>query len=421
MKILWIVNTIFPYPASQIGQDKNCFGGWLNGLADKLKDNENIKLAIATVYNGKDIKKFDDGKIIYYLIPGAPALKYNSKLEAYWKNVNSDFQPDLVHIHGTEFAHGLAFRRACPKTTVVTSIQGLVSKIATVYYAGLARSEIMKNITIRDVIRKDSIFAQKKKFAKRGQNEIEIIKKSDAIIGRTTWDYANVKALDKNARYFSVNETLREEFYDNSKWDINNIERHSILFSQASYPIKGLHVLLDSINLLKEKYPNIKVYVAGYNLTNKQDIKSRIKTSGYSQIIKNKIRQYKIEKNVIFTGELSGEQMRKMYLKVNAFVLSSIIENESNSLSEAAILGLPTISSYVGGIPDRIVNMKNGLLYPFTETAMLANCIEKIFDNDELAIKLGQNAMEDYKKILNPENNVKQIIKIYNEMINKEL
>ena len=65
--------------------------------------------------------------------------------------------------------------------------------------------------------------------------------------------------------------------------------------------------------------------------------------------------------------------------------------------------------------------MKNGLLYPFTETAMLANCIEKIFDNDELAIKLGQNAMEDYKKILNPENNVKQIIKIYNEMINKEL
>ena len=51
MKILWIVNTIFPYPASKIGQEKCCYGGWLNGLANMLKDNNDIKLAIAAVYN----------------------------------------------------------------------------------------------------------------------------------------------------------------------------------------------------------------------------------------------------------------------------------------------------------------------------------------------------------------------------------
>ena len=32
MKILWIVNTIFPYPAEKIGVKENNFGGWLNGL-----------------------------------------------------------------------------------------------------------------------------------------------------------------------------------------------------------------------------------------------------------------------------------------------------------------------------------------------------------------------------------------------------
>ena len=37
MKILWIVNTIFPYPAKQIGLKEDCFGGWLNGLADEIK------------------------------------------------------------------------------------------------------------------------------------------------------------------------------------------------------------------------------------------------------------------------------------------------------------------------------------------------------------------------------------------------
>lgn len=417
MRILWIVNTIFPYPASQIGQEKCCFGGWLNGLANKIKENKEINLAIATVYNGKDIKKFEDGVITYYLIPGLPAIKYNSKLEAYWEKVNNEFKPDLVHIHGTEFAHGLSFKKACPNVKVITSIQGLTSVIAKVYYAGLDTQEILKNITFRDLLRHDSIFQQKRKFANRGKNEIELIKKSDAIIGRTTWDYANIKEIDANAKYFSVNEILREEFYDKSEWNIDKIERHSIFVSQASYPIKGFHMILDSIYILKDKYPDIKVYVSGYNLIASQGLTNKIKTAGYSKIIRKKIRQYKLENNIIFTGNLNAEDMKKMFLKANVFISSSIIENESNSLSEAAILGLPTISSYVGGIPDRIVNNENGLLYPFTETAMLANCIETIFNNDKFATSLGSNAREYYKKILNPENNVNQIIEIYKKMI----
>lgn len=419
MKILWIVNTIFPYPASQIGQEKCCFGGWLNGLAGRLKDEKEVELAVATVYNGKEIKKYDDGKIIYYLVPGLPTIKYNSKLEAYWKEVNNEFKPDLVHIHGTEFAHGLSFKKACPNVKVITSIQGLTSAIAKVYYAGLDTQEILKNITFRDLLRHDSIFQQKRKFTQRGKNEIELIKKSDAIIGRTTWDYANVKAIDKNIQYFHVNEILREEFYDNSSWDISKIERHSIFISQASYPIKGFHKVLDSINILKKKYVDIKVYVAGYNIMNLQNLKDRIRIAGYGKIIREKIKKYKLENNVVFTGELDAEKMKKMFLKVNAFISSSVIENESNSVSEAAILGTPIISSYVGGIPDRIVNKENGFLYPFTETAMLANYIEEVFDNDKLAIELGKKARESYKTILNPENNANQIIKIYNEIIKK--
>lgn len=53
MKILWIVNTIFPYPAKKLGMTETPFGGWLNGLVDTLKEENNIELAIATVYDGK--------------------------------------------------------------------------------------------------------------------------------------------------------------------------------------------------------------------------------------------------------------------------------------------------------------------------------------------------------------------------------
>lgn len=109
MKILWIVNTIFSYPAKQLEINDTCFGGWLNGLSDNIVKSENIDLAIATVYNGKDIKEYFDGKIRYFLIPGAPALKYDKKLEEYWKIINDKFNPDLVHIHGTEYSHRTCF------------------------------------------------------------------------------------------------------------------------------------------------------------------------------------------------------------------------------------------------------------------------------------------------------------------------
>ena len=62
MKILWIVNTIFPYPSQQLGMKKNPFGGWLIGLANKCIQEENIELAIATVYSGSDFKEFKDEK-----------------------------------------------------------------------------------------------------------------------------------------------------------------------------------------------------------------------------------------------------------------------------------------------------------------------------------------------------------------------
>lgn len=418
MKILWIVNTIFPYPARKIGQEKCCFGGWLNGLANMLKDNNDIKLAIATVYNGVDIKKFDDGKIIYYLIPGAPALKYNSNLEKYWKIVNEEFKPDLVHIHGTEFAHGLAFINVCTNVKTVTSIQGLTSAIAKVYYAGLHTSEILKNVTFRDIIKQDNIFQQKKKFTKRGKNEIELIKKTDAIIGRTIWDYANTKAINPEESYFVGNETLRTGFYG-KEWNLENIERHSIFTSQASYPIKGLHFLLQAIYILKQKYPDIKLYIAGNNIIDTSTFTRKIKISGYAKIIRKLIKKYNLEDQVVFTGILSEEKMIEQYLKSNVFVLPSVIENSSNSLGEAMILGMPCVATNTGGTMDILEHKKEGFLYPYTEPAMCAEYISRYFEDDKLCIEYGRKAREKALSRHNAENNANQIIKIYNEIIKK--
>lgn len=420
MKILWIVNTIFPYPAEQIGIKKSCFGGWLNSLANNLILNKEIELAVATTYKGKKMKKYFDGRIIYYLIPGGETTKYNKKQEYYWKEIKKDFIPNLVHLHGTEFAHGLAFLNACPEVKSIVSIQGLIHRYQDVYLGNMDFKDIIKNITFRNIITRNSSIKQKKKFEKRGKIEKEIIKKANIILGRTIWDYANTKAINPNEQYYISNETLREKFYKN-KWNIENIEKHTVFCSQASYPIKGGHYLIETINILKQKYHDIKLYIAGSNILDNSSLFSKLKRTGYAKYLKKLIKKYGLQENIIFTGLLTEEQMIQRLLKTNVFVLPSVIENSSNSLGEAMLLGMPCVATNTGGTMDILEHKKEGYLYPYTEPAMGAEYIARFFENKELSIEMGNNARKKALIRHNPEKNVEKIIEIYIKVIKGEI
>ena len=412
MKILWIVNTIFPYPAEQLKIQKTAFGGWLNGLAEQLKNQKDIELGIATVYNGNEIKKYYDGRVTYYLMPGAPAIKYNKHLNKYARIILEDFTPEILHIHGTEYAHGLAFINVCnEKTKKVVSIQGLVSCIEKVYLASIPYKEILKNITLRDILKQDNLFQQKNKFRVRGTNEIEIIKKTDAVIGRTTWDYANTKEINLKEKYYHNDEILRQSFYTD-EWNVEKCEKYTLFCSQAGYPIKGVHFLLKTVAILKQEYPKIKLLIGGENIVNKG-----IRTTGYAKYLLKLINKYKISKNIIFTGVLSETEMKEKMLKSHIFVLPSAIENSSNSLGEAMILGMPCVASNTGGTMDMLEHKKEGFLYPYTEPAVCAKYISNLFENDALCITIGKNARKTAQKRHDPNENVRKYIELYEEMI----
>lgn len=415
MKILWIVNIIFPYPALKINKSKNVTLGWLYGLYDTLIKNKKINLAIVATYDGKEFQKFeDDNGTIYYLLPCKNQLKYDKKLKKYWRKVVDDFKPDLAHIHGSEYAHALPFIEECPKIKTVTSIQGLCSVYAKMYYANIDFKNLLFGISFRDLIKFDNIFKQKKIFEKRGNNEINLLKKSDYLIGRTTWDYANAKAITGVDKYFFCNESLRDDFYNN-QWNIANIEKNTIFVTQAYYPIKGFHFMIEALKILKNKYPNIKCYVSGYNIFENKSIK----LTSYAKYIMKKIKQYNLSDNIKFLGLLDTKEMINYLKKANVFVQPSVIENSPNSLGEAMLLGMPCVSSNVGGVSDLLIHKKEGFTYPYSEPAMLAYYIEKIFEDDSLAIELGKNAHIHAVKTHNREINSESTIKIYKEICNK--
>jgi glycosyltransferase involved in cell wall biosynthesis len=272
--------------------------------------------------------------------------------------------------------------------------------------------KVQSRFTFRDIVKLDNLKQQQRKFVKRGQLEIEALQKVKYVIGRTTWDKACTSQINPNAQYYLCNETLRDEFYKHC-WDINRCEKHSIFVSQGSYPLKGLHFMLEAMPLVLKQFPDTKLYVGGQEIIKSNNIKDKLKISSYSKYIKELIRKNHLEKHIEFTGLLNEKKMCERYLQSNVFVSPSSIENSPNSLGEAMILGVPCVASYVGGVSDMLRQNEEGFIYQADAPYMMAYYICEIFGNEELALKFSKNAREHALSTHGREENTKRLMEIY--------
>jgi glycosyltransferase involved in cell wall biosynthesis len=414
MKVLWISNVLFPDVCKELGISAPVIAGWMHsGAKALLNENETIELAVATLYKGKKLKSMHLNGIYYFLIPIVGQNKeYEPGLEPYWKSVQNQFEPDVVHIHGTEYPHGLAYIRACGNKNVVISIQGLVSVYERYYYGGISRLSLLRNITFRDIVRLDSIFKQHADMYRRGLLETKTIQSINHIIGRTSWDKAHAWAANPIINYHFCNETLRREFYQH-KWELEKCEKHSIFLSQAYYPLKGLQQMVNALPIILRHYPDTKVYVAGENFFTNRGLRLH----GFGKYIRVLMKKKEVKDNIIFTGVLTEKEICNFYLKSHLFVCPSAIENSSNSIGEAQLLGVPCIASYVGGVSDLIKDNETGMLYRFEEIEMLADAVCKVFSNDDFADKLSKNEKKAALVRHDSRLNAQQLSSIYKKIV----
>lgn len=416
MNVLWITNILFP-EADQLltgSGELRATGGWMLGAANALLTNDDIHLSVASV-SAKvlDLTILKGEKIDYYVLPlGKGNEKYNSDYEQYWKEVNARVQPDIVHIHGTEYAHGYAYMKACGINNVVISIQGLTSVYCDYYYAGMRKRDILRNITLKDMLR-GSIIQEKRRFKERGHYERDMIKMAKHIIGRTSWDMIHVWSINPDTSYHFCNETLRDVFYGGSIWKYEHCIKHSIFISQAGYPIKGLHQVLKAMPLILTHYPDTTIRIAGGDITKSESLYDKMRISGYGKYIRALIKRYGLQDKVIFTGNLNGEHMKREYLSANVFICPSSIENSPNSLGEAQILGTPVIASYVGGIPDMMIGNECNL-YRFEEVEMLAKKVCDVFQTADLQKDMSQISAERH----DVQKNCTTLLNIYKKIAN---
>jgi glycosyltransferase involved in cell wall biosynthesis len=177
--------------------------------------------------------------------------------------------------------------------------------------------------------------------------------------------------------------------------------------SSIPVPYKGLDCLLTACSILKSAgLSNVQLRISG-----------QIQRSDIWSVIKRKIEELDLTKEVVWLGRSSAEAIVSELKSASVFVLPSYVENSPNALCEAMAVGTPCIASYAGGIPSLVRHGEDGLLFSPGDAYSLAAMISQILRDPVLAKTLSHNAKNAAQKRHDPRRIASTMMNIYSDIV----
>lgn len=165
---------------------------------------------------------------------------------------------------------------------------------------------------------------------------------------------------------------------------------------------KGIDYLIESCNLLVQKYPELKQSMAVVAFGNQsQQLESLLPFPVYP------LNYVKNERDLV-----------DVYNAVDLFVTPSLEENLPNTIMEAMACGIPCIGFQVGGIPEMIDHLHNGYVAQYKSAEDFANGIYWALTESEypaLSEQACRKAVANYSESIV----AKKYIDIYNKITGK--
>lgn len=114
----------------------------------------------------------------------------------------------------------------------------------------------------------------------------------------------------------------------------------------------------------------------------------------FRKYLELKIQDLHLEKRITLVGHQDRDTVYAILKSSDIFVMPSRYEGTPIALLEAAALGIPIVSTHVGGIPELVTNDVHAILVTPNRHDELATAIQKLLKDNEFAEKISRNAKE---------------------------
>jgi len=183
--------------------------------------------------------------------------------------------------------------------------------------------------------------------------------------------------------------------------------RKKILFLSRLDPKKGVENLIRSIAILKQKYSDFVLIMAG------------TAAADYVERIKNLAQSLGVSSNILFTGFLNGRDRILALKAAKIFVLPSYDENFGIAVIEAMAYELPVVITKNVGLFESVEEFRAGIVTS-PEPSQLAATLEVLLIDQALSREMGGNGKRLVDSHYRWEKIAPQINNLYCEILNKD-
>jgi glycosyltransferase involved in cell wall biosynthesis len=185
-------------------------------------------------------------------------------------------------------------------------------------------------------------------------------------------------------------------------------EGKTIVFVGNIQPLKGLHVLLDALALVKQQLPTVSLRVAG-----------PILDEGYASQLKDQASQSGLTACVQWLGPLDKPALITQLLQSDVLALPSMTENLPQALQEAGYIGLPFVASDVGGVKDFVPDgLQNTMLVEPNDAVGLAKKLHALLENPAGRAEVASQVQTHIREQFSNDRIAAQILALYDDATN---
>jgi len=167
---------------------------------------------------------------------------------------------------------------------------------------------------------------------------------------------------------------------------------------------KGYEYLVKAAPLVLEKIPNARFIIVGEGLE-KPDIERRISEA-------------KLDDKFILLG--NRDDVPELLKIMDIFCRPSIHEGLGRALTEAMYAELPPVVTDIWGTREICEDGKTGILVPIRDPKALADGIVKMWENPDMAKRIGSDARKKVKQMFAVKTMVRGIEEYYEEIIERK-